>query len=180
MAKNYYNVSFKSNFSFRKLGNKLDDVLGSSNEKIIDELAQMTKRNITDGKLRGLSQSTILARLSGQSSFEGHKPKRTSESRPLIYTGELLKSIKPVKDGIEMLEYGLEHHEGFTTPKKEIFIQKGKKSASLGSGKKVHPRKFIAGESDLKRDKKKLEEVQNELIVKMQMVMRTKTNSGLK
>ena len=47
MAKNLYNVTFKSNFSFRKLGSKLEDVLGSSNGKIIDELAD----NLFDKKV---------------------------------------------------------------------------------------------------------------------------------
>ena len=180
MAKKYYDVSFKSNFSFKKLGSKLGDVLGEQNEKIIDELAQMTKRNITDGNLRGLSSSTLTARNLGKSSFENHNTSPTTETRPLLYTGALLKSIKPVKDGIEMLDYGLEHHEGFTTPKKKIWVKDGEKSKHLGSRKRVFPRQFIAGESELKRDKTQLAKVQDELIIKLQMVMRTKTNFGLK
>ena len=157
MAKNLYNVTFKSNFSFRKLGSKLEDVLGSSNGKIIDELAQMTKRNITDGKLRSLSPATISAREKGISSFSGHSPSpKPGEKRPLLYTGRLLKSIKPVKDGIEMESYGLEHHEGFTTPEKKF----------------VPSRKFIAGDADLKKDKKELAKVQDDLIINMQRVMK--------
>ena len=156
MAKNLYKVTFSSNFSFEKLANKLGEVLGEQNEAIIDSLAQMTKRNITDGNLRGLSQSTLEARRVGYSSFKGHNPSPTTETRPLLYSGRLLKSIKPVEDGIEMLDYGLEHNDGFTT----------------SMGKEVFSRTFIAGEKELKRDKKQLEKVQDDLIVKMQMVMK--------
>ena len=156
MAKKYYDVSFKSNFSIKKLGSKLGDVLGEQNEKIIDSLAQITKRNITDGNLRGLSAATISARQQGLSSFKGHKPSPTTETRPLLYTGRLLNSIKPAKDGIEMLEYGVHHNDGFTTPENKF----------------VPSRNFIAGEKELKRDKTELEKVQNDLIINMQRVMK--------
>ena len=156
MAKDYYKVSFKSNFSFRKLGSKLGDVLGEQNEKIIDSLAQITKRNISDGKLRPLSQNTLEIRRRGLSTFSGHSPSPTTETRPLLYTGRLLNSIKPVEGGIEMMEYGVEHNDGFNTPE----------------GKFVAQRTFIAGEKELKRDKKELEKVQDDLIVNMQRVMR--------
>ena len=164
MAKKYYSVKTSSNFSFRRLGSKLQDILGKQNEKIIDGLAQMTKRNISEGKLRGLSQNTLEIRRRGLSTFDSYgtpnaprKPKPTSETRPLLYTGNLLNSIKPTKDGIEMLEYGEEHHDGFNTPE----------------GKSVPARSFIAGEKELERDKKGLEKIQNELIISMQKEMKS-------
>ena len=163
MAKNLYKVTFSSNFSFEKLANKLGEVLGEQNEAIIDSLAQMTKRNITNGNLRALSTATLEARRGGDSSFKGHNPSPTTETRPLLYSGALLKSIKPVEDGIEMLEYGLAHNEGFTTPRAEI---------GFGNSKSVPARQFIAGEQELKRDKKQLEKVQDDLIAKMEMVMK--------
>ena len=46
-----YSVKFTSNFRFSKLFSQIDDILGKSNESVIDGLAQMTKRNITEGKL---------------------------------------------------------------------------------------------------------------------------------
>ena len=163
MAKNSYKVTFSSNFSFKKLSSKIGEVLGEKNEAIIDSLAQITKRNITDGNLRELSPATLEARRGGDSSFKGHNPSPTTETRPLLYSGALLKSIKPTEDGIEMLEYGLAHNEGFTTPRAEI---------GFGSNKSVPARQFIAGEKELKRDKKQLEKVQDDLVVKMQMIMK--------
>ncbi len=163
MAKNFYDVKFSSNFDFGKLADKMTDILGEQNESIIDSLAQMTKRNIIDGNLRALSPATLEARSGGDSSFKGHNPSPTTETRPLLYSGRLLKSIKPVKDGIEMLEYGLDHNEGFVTPRAEM---------GFGNSKSVPARQFIAGEQELKRDKKQLEKVQDDLIAKMEMVMK--------
>ena len=157
MAKQYFKVKSSSNFSFKKLGEKLEDILGKQNEKIIDGLAQITKRNISDGKLRGLSQNTLELRRRGLSTFSGHDPSPTGETRPLLYTGRLLNSIKPVKDGIEMMDYGLEHNDGFNTPE----------------GKSVPARTFIPGEEGLKKDKKGLEKIQNELVINMQKAMKT-------
>tara|TARA_R100001443_G_C3252421_1_gene153595 strand:+ start:35 stop:556 length:522 start_codon:yes stop_codon:yes gene_type:complete len=172
LAKNLYDVKFSTNFDFGKLADKMTDILGEQNESIIDSLAQMTKRNITDGNLRGLSESTLIARRKGRTSFDGHRPSPTTETRPLLYTGRLLKSIKPVEDGIEMLDYGLEHNDGFKTPPWEIRVKIGSSVVGLGSSKKVFPRTFIAGEKELKRDKKQLEKVQDDLIAKMEMVMK--------
>ena len=162
MAKPLYSVKFTSNFRFSKLSSQLDDILGSNNESIIDSLAQITKRNISDGKLRRLSQSTIEMRQLGGSTFKNHNTSPTSETRPLLYTGRLLKSIKPVKDGIEMLEYGEFHNDGFRTPNVE---------AGFGKNKSVPPRRFIAGADDLKRDKKELEKTQDDLVKKMNKAM---------
>ena len=157
MAKKYFSVKTSSNFSFRKLGSKLQDVLGKHNDKIIDGLAQMTKRNISEGKLRGLSQNTLEIRRRGLSTFSGHNPSPTSETRPLLYSKRLFNSIKATKDGIEMMDYALEHNDGFNTPE----------------GKSVPARSFIAGEKELDRDKKGLEKIQNELIISMQKEMKS-------
>ena len=129
MAKNLYNVTFSSNFSFEKLTRKFDEVLKDSNFAIISDFAEATAKNITDGNLKKLSQSTIKARQGGRSSFKGHDPSPTTETRPLLYTGRLLNSINATKDGIEMMEYGLQHNRGFTTPE----------------GKQAPVRNFIAG-----------------------------------
>lgn len=163
MAKPLYSVKFTSNFRFSKLSSQIDDILGKSNESVIDGLAQMTKRNITEGKLRGLSQNTLELRRRGLSTFNSYdSPGQgmnsltpTSRTTPLHYTGNLLNSIKPTKDGIEMLEYGIEHHKGFKTPE----------------NRNVMPRKFIAGADDLKRDKEGLEKIQDDLVNKMNRAM---------
>ena len=156
MAKGSYKVTFKSNFSFEKLSKNLDGILGAKNEEIIDILAQITKRNISDGKLRPLTPTTLEVRRRGLSTFSGHNSKPTTETKPLLYTGRLLNSIKPVKEGIEMMAYGVEHNEGFTTPE----------------GRNVPSRTFIVGSKDLKRDEKKIKKIQDDLVGKMNKAMR--------
>ena len=136
--------------------------MGSQNKSIIDGLAQMTKRNISEGNLRALSDSTINVRERGDSSFAGHMARPSNETRPLFYTGSLLRSIKPNEDGIEMLDYGIEHHEGFTTPSKNI---------GAGANKSVPARNFIAGAGGSKEDMKGLERIQNDLVKKMNRAM---------
>ena len=164
MAKQYFKVKSSSNFSFKRLSEKFEDIIGEQDEKIIDGLAQMTKRNISEGKLRGLSQNTLELRRRGLSTFDSYgtpnaprEPKPTGETRPPLYTGNLLNSIKPTKDGIEMLGYGEEHNDGFNTPE----------------GKFVPARTFIPGKYVSKKDKKGLEKIQNELVINMQKVMKT-------
>ncbi len=150
MAKDYYKVSFKSNFSFKKLALKFDKVMEDNNFNIISNFAEATAKNISDGNLRALSPNTLELRRRGLSTFPGHNQskKTDTEGKPLLYTKALRDSIKATKDGIEMLEYGVEHNEGFNTPE----------------GKFVPSRNFIVGTEKLKRDKSAFDVVANQTI----------------
>ena len=158
MPKKYYDVSFKSNFSFRKLSQKFDKVMEDSNFSIISDLAEATAKNISDGNLRALSPNTLELRRRGLSTFPGHnKSKQTdTQGKPLLYTGALRDSIKATKDGIEMLEYGVEHNEGFNTPE----------------GKFVPSRNFIVGTKGLKRDKSALNVVSEQFANNIEKAMK--------
>ena len=127
-----------------------------SNFSIISDFAEATAKNISDGNLRGLSQNTLELRRRGLSTFDGHNPSPTTETRPLLYTGRLKNSIKATEDGIEMFDYGLEHNKGFSTPE----------------GKQVPSRNFIAGTEDLKRDKETFKSASFELMNNMNKAMR--------
>ena len=153
MAKNYYKVSFKSNFSFGKLSSKLFEILEDSNSEITDSIARNTKKNILTATTRQLSNNTLDIRRRGLSTFPGHNPSPTNETRPLLYSKRLFDSIKGTKDGLEMMDYGLVHQEGFTT--KEGFS--------------VPPREFIAALSD---DKKALENVESRIINRIEKAMK--------
>ena len=106
---------------------------------IVDEskhiYAEMTAKNIDDG-LRSLKKPSIEARKRGHY-WGGIKVAPTSSTKPLVYTGRLFKSIKMVKEGVEMMEYGLHHDKGFTLPQ----------------GIHVKPRKFLAIKSGAKNIK---------------------------
>ena len=153
MARNYYKVSFKSNFSFRKLSSNIGEILEDSNSDITDSIARNTKKNILTATTRQLSKNTLDVRRRGLSTFPGHNPSSTNETRPLLYSKRLFDSIKGTKEGLEMMDYGLIHQEGFTT----------------NEGFNVPPREFIATLSD---DKKALENVENRIIDRIEKAMK--------
>ena len=149
-------VKITSNFSFSKLANNIDKILKGSNQSILRSLAKKTRENIKGGLQPKLSDATIEARQKGQSSFDGHSPKSTPETRPLIYTGRLLKSIKATEKGVEGEPYGLEHETGFTTTKFK------------GKTRTVPPRPFLAKEID----KKEAVSIKGKIIKRMNKAMK--------
>ena len=48
MAKPLYSVKFTSNFRFSKLFSQIDDILGKSNESVIDGLISVNASNYSD------------------------------------------------------------------------------------------------------------------------------------
>lgn len=163
MAKPLYEIKVESNFDFSRLITHFDDIFGKHQAFIKDRLAQATKRNIADGNLRGLSNDTIELRKRGLSTFKSYdrpqpgmnKLSPTNRVTPLHYTGNLLNSIKPNDEGIEMLEYGLHHHRGFKTRE----------------GRTVFSRKFIVGTDNLKTDKGEIEEIQSDLVDRIKRML---------
>ena len=153
MEKAFYKVSFKSNFHFAKLSTKINEILDDSNADITDSIARNTKKNILTATTRQLSSNTLDIRRRGLSTFSGHNPSPTTETRPLLYSKRLFNSIKGTKEGLEIMDYGLAHQEGFTTTE----------------GFSVPPREFIATLSD---DKKALENVQNRVINRIEKAMK--------
>ena len=142
----------------------MDEIIEGSKGDLINSIARNTKKNILTGGLRKLSNATLEARKEGKSSFAGHNSKPTSETRPLYYTGRLYNSIKATKDGMEIMEYGLDHHKGFTTPNKDI---------GYGSNKAVYPRPFITAEQSGKYgDKGALAEEEKDIVRKMNRIMK--------
>lgn len=153
MAKKFYDVTFKSNFSFKKLTSKFEEIFNDSKSEIVESIARNTKKNILTAGTRRLSNRTLEARKLGVSSFPGHNPRPTTETRPLLYTKRLFDSIKATEEGLDIMDYGLIHQEGFTT----------------SEGKNVPARPFIATLSD---DKKALENVENRIFNKLEKAMK--------
>ena len=103
-----------SNFSFRKLADAFDEVFDDYMEDSYEDLAQSARDTIISGKgLKPLSTGTKALRKRGFYS-RGKKIAPTSETRPLLHTGKLLRSIKATKEGVSMVgyaKYHLEEHE---------------------------------------------------------------------
>ena len=128
-------------FDFGKLASKIPEILDDLVEESKMVYAEMSVKNITEG-LRPLKKPSIDARKKGH--YWGNKKVTpTSKTKPLDYTGDLIKSIKIHKQGIIMNEYGLHHHKGFEIPMKR---------ASVRFNQKVPARPFLA----LKLDGKKI------------------------
>ena len=154
MANPLYKVSFTSNFRFGKLREKIDEIVGDSNKGIVDSIARNTKKNILTASYESnkLSDVTLDARRRGASSFSGHNPSPTTETRPLLYSKRLFDSIKPTKDGLEIMDYAFEHQKGFTT----------------SSGKSVPPRPFIA---TIDEDKDALKKINDRIVNRINKTM---------
>ena len=153
MAKPLYSVKFTSNFSFRKLSQNLNAVIDDSNLNIAEAIAKNTKKNIMDGLTPALEDSTLRQRREGRTSFDGHSPQKTNETRPLLYTKRLFNSIKGTKEGLEIMDYGLEHND----------------RTQSGTHGTIPQRKFIAEIQDNKED---LNKVENSLISRIEKAMK--------
>ena len=121
-------------FDFGKLASKIPEILDDLVEESKMVYAEMSVKNITEG-LRPLKKPSIEARKKGH--YWGNKKVTpTSKTKPLDYTGDLIKSIKMHKQGIIMNEYGLHHHNGhsaghfpprpFITPSKKTVLKSEK------------------------------------------------------
>ena len=159
----------KSNFSFRKLSNALDDVLEDYFDDSYEELAQSAREN--------LQNSTGIAPLKESSKYvrrKGISPKGyglpTTSTKPLVWTGNLLRSIKSSKKGVQAVGYLKYHMEGYTVSNKGL----GKKM-NFG-GKTVPPRNpFFTSEGNLKQNFKRGEKKRTErLINRINKVWRVK------
>ena len=152
--------SITTTFDFGKLATKLmDEVLGTYVDRSKSIIAENAKSNIKDGKLRNLRKSTIAISDKGISG-KRRNIMRTSNNA-LYHSGSLLRSIKNVKDGIEVNGYVKYHMDGFNIAGNSWT----RKFAPKAIGRKVNPRNpfFTKGGNypkavadDIKKSKKLL------------------------
>ena len=138
----------------------------SNNVEIIKDFTKATIDKIEKGRLPELTDRTKEARSLGLSSFTGHKSgKRPNlENKPLDYTGNLKKSIKAKKEGIEMRSDGILHHNGnWKTPSKNI---------GYGANKNVRPRPFIVGTESSPAEEKEIKKIESETVKLLNKVMK--------
>ena len=94
-------ISIESNFSFKKLAGKVDDIVDKYTEDVAGAYAQGEKDRIDSRISPPLKPFTIRNRRPGTGDL------------PLKETGALYKSLKGTKKGLEMLSYGAEHQKGY-------------------------------------------------------------------
>ena len=133
-------ITIKTTFSFAKLERKLPEIL----KDIVDEskmvYAEMSVKNITDG-LRPLKKPSIEARKRGIY-WAGQRVAPTTKTKPLDYTGALIKSIKIHEQGVIMNEYGLYHNEGIGVPKRK-FLALGLDAKTVSGKYGEQQKKFV-------------------------------------
>ena len=119
-------LQVRTTFDFGKLANKIEGIMND----VVDDGKRLyratTRDNLKEGNLRKLRPASIEARKRGHY-WKGKKVAPTNSTKPLIYTGSLLNSIKWKDDGVEMNEYGLFHQKGFL----------------MRTGALVKPRRFL-------------------------------------
>ena len=127
----------KTTFSFAKLASKMPKIIEKHMQRVGRSSAQGAKENISKGLAPPLKQSTIAIR----------KQRGTGGTKPLFETGQLFRSIKNTKDGLQMNRYGIYHHRGFKTGKLTLTKFQGEQyetsAASMIPNKKVPARPFI-------------------------------------
>ena len=129
-------IEIKKNFDFFKLLDKFPKVMSDGGRRITRSAAKGAKERIEKGLTPPLRRSTIQLR----------KEAGTGGTKPLYETGALHRSIKSTKDGLEMLEYGIYHHKGYTAKNVPIGKEKGGKPRFIKNkqfSKKVPARPFI-------------------------------------
>ena len=136
-------TTISRNFDFHKLSKGMKTIMDAQPQKIAKESAKSIKQRILKGLKPPLKESTMKVR----------KARGVAGALPLVATGALMRSIKDTKKGLNIKQYGVYHHEGFT-PKKIPFTQTLKKGAipfiNNKSGVKVPARPFISpGAKDL-------------------------------
>ena len=129
--------SIETTFDFGKLVNQMPKIIEKHMQRTGRSSAQGAKENISKGLSPPLKKSTI----------EIRKKRKTGGTKPLFETGDLFRSIKNTKDGLEMNKYGIYHHRGFKTGKLTLTKFQGEKyetsAASMIPNKKVPTRPFI-------------------------------------
>ena len=163
-----------NNLNFGNLLKKIDRILEADLVSRKQFFAENAIENIKSGKLRVLRPFTKYIRREGLSGTA--KGFKSNTDKPLNFTGNLLRSIKVVDEGVKMLKYGLYHQEGFEIVKNEwtkkflkkdrpSFTTKVKRVLTTGSTFKkinVKPRPFMLTATGnlspkLKKRMKKLE-----------------------
>ena len=97
-------IEIKKNFDFFKLLKEFPKVMSDGGRRITRSAAKGARQRIESGLAPTLKNSTLDLR----------KERGIGGSKPLFATGELHRSIKSTKEGLEMLHYGWYHHKGFT------------------------------------------------------------------
>ena len=87
-----------------RLASRIGRNISDATRRVSRSAAKGAKERIDAGVTPPLKESTIALR----------RERGTGGTKPLYETGDLYRSIKSTKEGLEMNKYGIYHHYGFT------------------------------------------------------------------
>ena len=134
-------LQIRTTFSFAKLANNIENILEKYSANYGKASAVGIKTALQTGSYKPLSETTLDIRKRGISPNAGMVA--TGSAKPLIHTGELLRSIKAKKDGVQMFKYGIYQNEGFATKHNAFTGAYFKETGKQIANQKVPARPFI-------------------------------------
>ena len=134
-------LQVRTTFDFGKLANNIEKILEKYTANFGKASATGIKTALETGSYEALSDTTIDIRKRGVSPNSGFVA--TGSTKPLIHTGELLRSIKPKKDGVEMFKFGVYQNAGFTTKHNAFTGTYYKETGKQIANQRVPARPFI-------------------------------------
>ena len=159
----------KINFDLMPLMSVLDSVptfffTPQVKKELYEGVARIAKKNLQTSNFNNnmIEESTKYIR-----NWRGNR-----ENPPLIETGKLLNSIKAVKDGVEMEDYGQYHIDGY-----KIRSNKFTKAWNIKAGTRVPKRNFLKSQKGSAMSAKISEKAKKEMITKINKTIRTKLKS---
>ena len=171
-SKHLMRYSIKMNFDFGKITGSMSDEVDKTLGRMGRKMVHHTKTNLAKGKHRPLRESTLKSRRAGSDRF-GVPTTPTKETKPLIHTGALLRSIKEKKIsssnvGMEMLQYGMLQHSGWVSGGKYKGVVQGRPFMPYRSNKsEIETREAISSlDRKMIKDFKKIKTVFTNRITK--------------
>ena len=134
-------LKVETTFSFEKLANRIEKIIKDMATNFGKGSAAGIKKALETGSYVPLSKTTIDIRKRGISPNAGGVA--TGSTKPLIHTGDLLRSIKAKKSGIEMFKYGVYQNAGFKTKHNAFTANYFKETGIQIANQKVPARPFI-------------------------------------
>ena len=103
--------TIKTDFSFLKAFEEIDKhlsaVTGEMSEEVVESAAKLINSKGVTPKLK-------------PSTLKRRRAKGNSDDTPLKDTGNLVDTMKVIKDGVQFAEYGIYHQEGIGVPRRRF------------------------------------------------------------
>ena len=126
-------------FDFGKLLRNLDRVFDKNMDARKRMFSENAKEIIKGGRFKKLRPGTQYIRRHGLSPKRG----KTSSTKPLIHTGNLLASIKPNEEGVQFASYGKHHLEDYVIVDNKFTDYMEKAHSMFMVGTTVPARNFL-------------------------------------